>query len=139
MILISSTHVSQPGPSPITVKCTKTISGTLGLINLGNTCFMNAALQCLAHTTLLADFIFSRKFEDVLSTDQMFGHSFVEVIHNIYHSQSLSYSPQRFLEEFTTFTGQFGDGRQRKCLLLEYGLNLFIDLTDSTYIFLIVV
>lgn len=41
------------------------IPGLCGLNNMGNTCFMNAAIQCLVHTPLLAAYMISGRYRSV--------------------------------------------------------------------------
>ncbi len=36
--------------------------GLSGLINFGNTCYMNSAIQCLSNIGILRDYFLSKKF-----------------------------------------------------------------------------
>lgn len=52
---------------------TERIPHPIGLRNIGNTCFFNAALQCLFRVQKLTDFVFSDQFEKNLNTSNPKG------------------------------------------------------------------
>ncbi|KAH3764859.1 ubiquitin carboxyl-terminal hydrolase 15 [Pelomyxa schiedti] len=51
----------------------KTNPGLCGLQNLGNTCFMNSAIQCLSNTALLTQYFLSDSYKKDLNTKNPLG------------------------------------------------------------------
>ncbi|GAM24098.1 hypothetical protein SAMD00019534_072730, partial [Acytostelium subglobosum LB1] len=58
----SSAQDSGPVNTPPVSRDALQGKGICGLTNLGNTCFMNTSVQCLAHTTAFTDYFLSNKY-----------------------------------------------------------------------------
>ena len=112
--------------------------GRTGLQNLGNTCYMNAALQCLSHTDLLTNWFLDNQYEaaintkNPLSTGGRLARAYADLLRELWFGAAISHAPWGVRKVVTAVMSQFASLRMHDAheFLLYFLDNLHEDLNQ---------
>lgn len=91
----------------------------IGLQNLGNSCYMNAALQCLMHTSELTTYFLSGVYHSEINSTNPLGtggqiaKSYATLLNNLVHATASFFSPKAFKNCIGRFNPSFAGYAQQ--------------------------
>lgn len=120
----SNSGRTSPAPSgPVTRGRTQKngrVTGTVGLSNLGNTCYMNSALQCVRSVEELTKYFLSGAAKPEVNYENLLGHNgeianaYYRLLEEVYKEPTpISFAPRAFKNTIGRFAPSFsGYGQQ---------------------------
>eukprot|EP00537_Pseudo-nitzschia_pungens_P004203 CAMPEP_0172355724 /NCGR_PEP_ID=MMETSP1060-20121228/128_1 /TAXON_ID=37318 /ORGANISM="Pseudo-nitzschia pungens, Strain cf. cingulata" /LENGTH=2200 /DNA_ID=CAMNT_0013075555 /DNA_START=614 /DNA_END=7216 /DNA_ORIENTATION=+ len=114
--------------------CTIPGYGACGLANLGNTCYINSALQCIGYFPLLRSYLLSGDFRDDLNIDNPLGtkgvllEEFVDLLRVMWSAKAGEKSPFHLRKQIAKLRPDFAGADQQDAQeLLSYVLDALME------------
>ena len=92
--------------------------GIVGLDNLGNTCYLNSALQCIFHTHLLRDYFLSNEYSNHINRNSISGYNgdlavgLARLMQCVWKEQYLLLAPRSFFSILKSGHQEYQGNRQ---------------------------